>query len=335
MSRHHLTHKADLFVPPMDELCSALRDGLNESFEEVDVCVAPCPDLRPLGWKAAGLGGRADYVECGTVLGSMFNPARQRDVYTLPSVSRCIGRSDGFVVGSGAGSTAEFRVNAEWVGNAVLREGRVAESGSRVAYVTDMNTLPEPYAVRAADERGELGCIGNLLFTEGAAETDVVAVRARVRRASRNWSEDPHEQEFIRVMRTALNKRWPAAEQQVALGGVMAVIRGRTVTHVMPPYFPPAGAKPGKKFPDMKGWSEVFYYSDNELMGATTFLNHQGTWQPPGAAWRLDHTHFFTQDGKEAGHYHYDVDPEHIEYVAFLVPCETINKVDLRGFSRM
>ena len=35
---------------------------------------------------------------------------------------------------------------------------------------------------------------------------------------------------------------------------------------------------------------------------------------------RLEHTHFFSQDFNEGGHYHCDVTPDEIEYVAYIVP---------------
>ena len=316
-------------MPPTDEVCGVFKEALARNYKECDVRAVACPDLRDFGLAAAGLGGEAHYAECGTIHNAMFNPDRQHDVYTLGEVSTIMGRPDSFVVGSGAGSTAEFGVNSEWTGNAILQNSEVTTNLSRVAYVTDMNQLPKPYTVRMADNRGQVGCIGNLLFTEGKPAEEVIQVSARFRRAERNWSEDPHDQEFIRILRTALAEKYPQMTKHVVYGGVVLVLKGRTVTHVMPPYFPPAGAKPGKSFPDMGGWAECFYYSDNKLVGATTLMNHQGAGLPKEhGQYRLDHTHFFTQDNKEAGHYHYDVSPEEIEYVAFLVPAKTVTKVD-------
>eukprot|EP01064_Diplonema_japonicum_P032556 TRINITY_DN6151_c8_g1_i1.p1 TRINITY_DN6151_c8_g1~~TRINITY_DN6151_c8_g1_i1.p1 ORF type:complete len:353 (+),score=35.03 TRINITY_DN6151_c8_g1_i1:55-1059(+) len=331
--KHERIFSSSTFVPSKDDLCEVFKEALKENFNEVECKVAACPDLRRFGLAAEGLGGEVDYAECGTILGSMFNPGKQHDVFNLPETAKCFGRENAFVIGAGAGSTDEFRVNSEWTGNAILEDSRVSVNNSRVAYITDMTKLPETVTVKTADRKGEFGCIGNLLFTAGT-QGDVVQIRARVRKSEKNWSADPHEQEFIRILRTAMAKKWPEPHQQVVVGGVMMVVKGNTVTHVMPPYFPPSGAKPGKSFPDMGGWSERFFLSKSQLVACTTMLNHQGN-KPDNFQWRLDHTHFYTQDGKEAGHYHYDVDPEVVEYVAFLVPASRCHKIDLLGFSKL
>eukprot|EP01059_Diplonema_ambulator_P014940 TRINITY_DN25979_c0_g1_i1.p1 TRINITY_DN25979_c0_g1~~TRINITY_DN25979_c0_g1_i1.p1 ORF type:complete len:354 (+),score=54.45 TRINITY_DN25979_c0_g1_i1:57-1064(+) len=326
---HDLVHSGNCYVPPMNELASVLRSALEDNFGYVECSAGPCPDLRQFGLVASGLGGKAEYVECGTILGSMFQPAKQRDVFTIPETGKAFGRSDAFVIGSAAGSVSECGVNSEWTGNALLKSSKVVANQSKVAYISNMAKLPETVEVRTSDEKGEFGCIGNLLFTSGEAGSEVIRVKVTRRKAEKNWSEDPHDQELIRIMRTALDKAYPGVSEHVCLGGVMVVVKGKTVTHVMPPYFPPPGSKPGKSFPDMNGWSERFFYSTNKLIAATTFMNHQGTGLPDGLKWRLDHTHFYTQDGKEAGHYHYDVTPDIIAYEAYLVPASMAHKIEL------
>ena len=334
MSRHECVFSDDLFVPSKEILAKTFEDALSGNYQEVSCKVVECPDLRKYGLVKEGLGGFAEYAECGTVLGSMFTPSKQRDVYTLGETMKTFGRKNAFVVGSGAGSCDEWVINSEWTGNAYLENGTMKENGSRAAFVTDMNQLPEKFTVRKANMRGEFGTIGNLLHTDGT-KGEVIEVRARVRRSDKNWSEDPHDQEFIRIMRTALAKKFPAASQQIVVGGVMLVVKGKVVTHIMPPHFPPPGSKPGKSWPDMKGWGERFFVSEKQIVGCTTFLNNQGKGLPNGAVWRPDHTHFFSRDGTEAGHYHHDVSPDIIEYVAYLVPASRIHKVELKGFSKL
>ncbi|KAJ9463894.1 hypothetical protein DIPPA_03264 [Diplonema papillatum] len=334
MTKHQRCHTAELTVPSKAELAKLFEDALKENYAEVQCTVGPCPDLRKHGLVCEGLGGKVEYADCGTVLKSMFNPDKQLDVFTVPATGETFGRKDAFVIGSGAGSTDEFVVNSEWCGNLVMKDGVVQENGSYASFVTDMSVLPEARAVRKCNKRGEFGTIGNVLFTDGTPG-DVIIAKARVRRVDKNWSEDPHDQEFIRILRTAINKQWPDAKDHVLIGGVMVVVKGKTLTHVMPPYFPPPGSKPGKSWPDMNGWSERYFVSNKQLIGCTTFLNHQGAGLPDDLKWRPDHTHFFTQDESECGHYHHDLDPDVIEYVAYLVPAAKAHKVELVSASKL
>eukprot|EP01062_Namystynia_karyoxenos_P079941 TRINITY_DN8531_c0_g1_i1.p2 TRINITY_DN8531_c0_g1~~TRINITY_DN8531_c0_g1_i1.p2 ORF type:complete len:371 (+),score=139.73 TRINITY_DN8531_c0_g1_i1:84-1196(+) len=333
VGKPEVRHTATLKAPELEELISAWREPLEANYEEVSCQVVKCPDLTELGLAAPGLGGQADILDCGTVLCSMFNPEKQGDVFDLADCMKAVGRTDGFCVGSGAGSLKECGCNSEWACNCFFSGGEV-HNHSYNAWVSDMSRLPEVRTVAKAKST-EFGCIGNVLLTSGEAAGDVVEVRARVRRADKNWSEDPHDQEFVRILRKATEARWPGASDQVAVGGVVFVNAGRTVTHVMPPYFPPEGAKPGKSWPDMKGWGERFFVSEKQLVGLTTFLNHSGEGLPKGLQWRPDHTHFFSRDGSEAGHYHYDIQPEVIEYVAYLVPATRLHKLELGATQKL
>uniref|UniRef100_A0A7S4DMT5 DUF1907 domain-containing protein n=1 Tax=Lotharella globosa TaxID=91324 RepID=A0A7S4DMT5_9EUKA len=77
--------------------------------------------------------------------------------------------------------------------------------------------------------------------------------------------------------------------------------------------------------------SQVQDYLKMFTMGpALTCATVMTTRQPAGAEKkvRLEHTHLFNSAGTEGGHYHGDVTPQDIDYVAYLVPCEALLLVD-------
>lgn len=261
---HVCTFQGDLFRPTLFKLGEVVERALSGHFKDVSCNVVECPDLRDFGLAREGLGGDPTYVECGGVHQSMFNPVRQRDVYTLAKVAGAVGVEDAFVLGAGAASATECSCCAELTVNAELKAGKITNK-SKIARISDMNVLPETREITTGDARGQVGCICNLFYSSGGAGR-VLEARARVRNPDAATSRDPHDQEFIRLVRLALAKEWPQKEKHVVLGGVLLVNKGKTLTHVMPPYFPPAGATPGKSFPDMKGWGERFFVFFRRLL---------------------------------------------------------------------
>lgn len=261
---HVCTFQGDLFRPTLFKLGEVVERALSGHFKDVSCNVVECPDLCEFGLAREGLGGDPTYVECGGVYQSMFNPARQRDVYTLAKVAGAVGVEDAFVLGAGAASATECSCCAELTVNAELKAGKITNK-SKIARISDMNVLPETREITTGDARGQVGCICNLFYSSGGAGR-VLEARARVRNPDAATSRDPHDQEFIRLVRLALAKEWPQKEKHIVLGGVLLVNKGKTLTHVMPPYFPPAGATPGKSFPDMKGWGERFFVPFQRLL---------------------------------------------------------------------
>jgi len=43
---------------------------------------------------------------------------------------------------------------------------------------------------------------------------------------------------------------------------------------------------------------------------------------------RLEHTHFWSLDGSQGGHYHTDIHPDNVQYEAFLTPAQWVYRVD-------
>lgn len=320
-----------LHKPSLEEISDIFGAALGKHFKHVRVEPCECPDLRSLGVAAPGLGGECDIVDCGTIVGSMFNPRKQRDVFDVAGTLKITGRQGPMlVIGAAGGAVSENENrNAEWTGNLYVDQDQCVHNHSLNTRITAMDLLPAKFKACRCNGCSEasIGCIGQLMATAGTAGR-VVRVQVQARRADQNWSEDPHDQEIVRIMRKALEAAFPEPHQQVYMGGILVVEKGKVVTHVMPPFFPPPGAKPGKPWPDMKGWSECFFVSEKRLVCPTTFVNHQGEGLPNGLVWRPDHTHFWSDDFEEGGHYHHDVDPEAISYTAYLVPADRCHKVE-------
>lgn len=77
--------------------------------------------------------------------------------------------------------------------------------------------------------------------------------------------------------------------------------------------------------PEVGEWLKFF-----EMGPDLTCLSTMITGDPSGGEMnlRVDHTHFFSGDGKVGGHYHTDLTPSHIKYVGYFCPATTISRVD-------
>jgi len=173
-----------------------------------------------------------------------------------------------------------------------------------------------------------MGFLANVMACRGY-QGDVVEVRASVRKSS-SACESLTERIRLGVARAydAPDKDGgsggapdKASRGPVGLGGVFKVTKGKVKVHVM-------ADTAGRVFTHS---SQVQDYLKMFTMGpALTCATVMTTRQPAGAEKkvRLEHTHLFNSAGTEGGHYHGDVTPQDIDYVAYLVPCEALLLVD-------
>ena len=119
-------------------------------------------------------------------------------------------------------------------------------------------------------------------------------------------------------------------DREVAMGGVFVVLQGRVRAHVSP---------------DFECIPFPYYDEDRNVVTRPDFLQfYDGmgpdlfcmsvlwTGDPTGGALNLrptgEHTHFFNTAGRaEAGHYHFDVDPESIHCRGYFQLAERVVRV--------
>ena len=306
--------QADLWVPPMGEIAEATRAGLETNYQEVDVSIASCADLRDLGCASPGLRGRPFLVEIGGEP-LVHNPSyRDEASFDLPEIMGACGRPRGNILGAGfpslvatGGKCGELIPCLQLAGRNLSKIARV---GAR------KQCLVEDYPSMLH------GGLGNL-YVSDSVPGDVIRVEVRVRTGE--------EASLSQAIRSALKPLVAGQEgREIGLGGVFSVLQGRVRAHISPDFecipFPYYDAEAEKVIrPDFL----EFY----EGMGpGLTCMSVLWTGDPTGGELNLrptgEHTHFFSVAGRqEAGHYHGDVTPDSIHCLGYFHPAGQVFRV--------
>ena len=306
-----------LYVPEFDDLCSKLSKALSEDYNESDVEVVECPDLREWNISQEGLGGRSLLTDHG---GEPFNhdtDYNQIVKFDIRKIAEALGFTDGAAHGSGACSSEV--IDGHWgelTFSANLKEKKNSSVSSRVDAATH-KCIVEKY------DSLMHGGICNLHFTDGLPGK-VIRIRAKGRVGK--------EKSLSQTLRRGLLD----FDKPVGLGGVFRVIKGNVKAHVQPDlcncpenYYSVSEMKCIKPF--------LQFYEGQTAMGPDLIcLSVLWSKDPTGGAMHLrpsgEHTHFFSlSDKKEAGHYHGDdssFEPhEEIEYEGYFVCAENIARI--------
>lgn len=306
--------EAKFWLPALEEAADIVRMGLASNYREVEVSVGPCPDLQALGCAFSGLNGHPFLIEIG---GEPYvhNPNhRAEGDFDLREIMQICGRPSGKILGAGfpslsvtGGKCGELMPCLDMADRNLSRLARVG--AERECIVEDYRSLRH-------------GGLGNLYVSDGLPG-DVIHVEARCRFGS--------EASLTQSIRTALSA-WVAESdgRDVAMGGVFSVLDGRVRAHVSP---------------DFECIPFPYYDEEREEVVRPDFLQfYDGmgpdlmcmavlwTGDPTGGALHLrptgEHTHFFSPCGRaEAGHYHYDVDPEAIHYRGYFQLAERVVRI--------
>eukprot|EP00731_Ephydatia_muelleri_P036693 Em0306g1a len=151
----------------------------------------------------------------------------------------------------------------------------------------------------------ETGLLANVLASEGKPGK-VLEIRAKHRTGHDN---------FVTCMRKALKDRYGTVP--VGLGGVFQILSGKANLHVMPEF----SCTPLNSDEDVNNWLR-FYDVAAPLTCLSVFVSHD-----PGLDLRVEHTHCFSDHGC-GGHYHYDVTPQEVEYLAYYTLAEKLYRID-------
>jgi len=150
----------------------------------------------------------------------------------------------------------------------------------------------------------EIGGLGNFLLCKGE-QSKVFHAKASLRKGPLN---------FVSCLRKALEADFSDA---IGLAGVFALRKGDIKAHIMPDF---AGHDLLNQ-QQIDGWLRWF-----DMHSPLTCVSVFVTKDKQSLGLRLEHTHFWS-DHNEAGHYHYDITPETVEYEGYYVPCQTVFRV--------
>ena len=301
-------------IPPLEKVAESLNIGLKENYKEVTVKVVDCPNLKNWGCPAEGISGNEKIIDVGGEP-YMHDPEFIGTEFNYEEISKKIGSEKSYALG--AGSSAMSCMDGH-CGELTINENLItSESKSLVARVgKNKECIVEKYLER------KHGGLSNIYFSDGRAGK-VIQLKIKVRIGKQG--------SLSQSMRSALIKHMPIKNNKhVALGGVFRVLKGKIKSHVQPDYkdikveyYDP------KQMKCIKDFLQFYQPVGSELQCYTVLW----TGDPSGGNLNLresgEHTHFHSYNhNKDAGHYHFDVTPNEIEYEGYFNMPKEVYRVN-------
>ncbi|TKA22414.1 hypothetical protein B0A50_07920 [Salinomyces thailandicus] len=312
-----------LSPPPLDELAKVLQRALEANYESASADVTTCPDLTqaPFHLASPGLSGDESAADIGGQAHLAPRPLLEKR-YSLLECAKIMNMSEqrGMLIGAGAAPFHVIGQNAELAPNLSWQDD--FENIKNLTHVTKVvERQPSDEAQVRCEKLDSTECALMMnLFGSSGATGPVLKITARARKGD--------EKSFSEFLRVALQREY-GDEHQISLGGVFVMKRGNAVFHVMPD-FPPEEQLP---FKDREAVSDWLTFHDFVAPMVCLTVFHSA--DPEGLGLRMEHTHCFSSDKNQGGHYHYDVSPGQdgtegeIEYEAYLNTAKVLYRIDM------
>lgn len=332
------TEKFEPHVPSLPELVSVLGEGLKSYFAEVKVELVDCPDFREKPYKLAinGLHGQPIIADVGggkcrskvsvnwlfsntncliLQVHNLIPHVNLESKFDLSMVVKAVyGSNDehypAVAFGPGGGSFSSLGMCCEFMGSAKYEHDsngvQMVSCACRYVYVDDdgKGQLRE----QVNDDR--FGLMGNFYLSQNKVGK-VLKIHTKKRIAKENYTQA--------VRAVLLSKYGP--EKPVSMGGVFLINSGNAKLHIMPKYWP---KEPSTDESVNNEWLKYYNITKHPLVCLSVFHSHD-----PGFNLRMEHTHCFNLDTQdEAGHYHYDITPDIVEYEGYFNVAEMVYRLN-------
>lgn len=159
-------------------------------------------------------------------------------------------------------------------------------------------------------DHDRFGLMGNFYMSQNKPGK-VLKVHVRKRVGKENFTE---------AIRTVLLSEY-GSEKPISIGGVFLINSGVAKLHIMPKHWP---EEPSTNESVNNQWLKYYNISKHPLVCLSVFHSFD-----PGYDLRMEHTHCYNLDTEEeAGHYHYDVSPETIEYEGYFNVAQRVYRLN-------
>ena len=298
----------------LDKISKALQNGLLNNYKAVEVSVVECPNLRDWDCPSEGISGNQKIIDVGGEP-YMHDPKFIGTEFDYEEISKMIGSEKSYALGAGSGAMSCLDGHC---GELVINENLItSESKSIIARVgKNKECIAEKYTAR------KHGGLGNVFYTDGV-RGKVIKIKIKGRSGEQG--------SLPQAMRKALSDNLQIKENEhIALAGVFRILNGKIKSHVQPDY---ADIKheyyDPKQMKCVKDFLEFYEPVGPELQGYSVLW----TGDPTGGDLNLresgEHTHFHSYIKENiAGHYHFDVTPEEIEYEGYFNTAEEVHRVN-------
>ncbi|MDC1236311.1 DUF1907 domain-containing protein [Pelagibacteraceae bacterium] len=306
--------KADFKEISLDKISEALQSGLIKNYHQVEVSVQNCPNLKEWGCPAEGISGNERIIDVGGEP-YMHDPKHLGAEFDYEEISKKIGSGKSYALGAGSGAMSCLDGHC---GELVINENLItSESKSIIARVgTNKECIAEKYTAR------KHGGLGNVFYTDGV-KGKVIKIKIKGRSGDQG--------SLPQAMRKALTDNLPIKDNEhIALAGIFRILKGQIKSHVQPDY---ADIKheyyDAKQMKCVKDFLQFYEPVGPELQGYSVLW----TGDPTGGNLDLresgEHTHFHSYTEKNvAGHYHFDVTPNDIEYEGYFNIAKEVHRVN-------
>ncbi|MDC0539414.1 DUF1907 domain-containing protein [Candidatus Pelagibacter sp.] len=306
--------KADFKEISLDKISEALQTGLIKNYHQVEVSVQDCPNLKEWGCPAEGISGNERIIDVGGEP-YMHDPKHLGAEFDYEEISKKIGSEKSYALGAGSGAMSCLDGHC---GELVINENLItSESKSIIARVgTNKECIAEKYTAR------KHGGLGNVYYTDGV-KGKVIKIKIKGRSGDQG--------SLPQAMRKALTDNLPIKDNEhIALAGIFRILKGQIKSHVQPDY---ADIKheyyDAKQMKCVKDFLQFYEPVGPELQGYSVLW----TGDPTGGNLDLresgEHTHFHSYTKENvAGHYHFDVTPNDIEYEGYFNIAKEVHRVN-------
>ena len=298
----------------LKEISNSLEKGLSKNYDSVKAEVIDCPNLRNWDCPSEGMSGNQRIIDVGGEP-YMHDPKYLGTEFDYAEISKMIGSEKSYALGAGSGAMSCLDGHC---GELVINENLITkENKSLIARVgKDKECIVEDYTA------SKHGGLGNIYYSDGVKGK---VIYLNIKKRTGNQGSLPQS------IRTSLSDNLKIGyKNHIALAGVFRVLSGKIRSHVQPDYkdikheyYDPQLMKCTKDFLQ-------FYEPVGPKLQCYTVL---WTGDPTGGELNLresgEHTHFHSYEHKnDAGHYHFDVSPDEIEYEGYFNIVQEVHRVN-------
>lgn len=315
-----MTIKLQLSPPSLEDVAQTLAKALPLNYATSSATVVECPDLRqaPFNVACQGLSGAETAADIGGQA-NLFPKPRTNKTYSLIDCAKVMELSPekGAIIGAGAGPFHIHGTNSELAPHISWENGfdNVTNLTRAAQLSKEGSVLP---VCCPPSGTTDFGLMMNLFGSDGLPGP-VIKITARGRRGDVS--------SFTEFIRRSLAKAYGEG-RQVSLGGVFLMRSGKAKYHVMPPFS--SLGPPPVRFDNQEHLDSWLSY--HNFSGPMVCLSVLHSADPEKIGVRLEHTHCFSNEREEGGHYHYDLqdspDDEEVDYEAYFNTIKTFYQID-------
>ncbi len=300
--------------PSLQAVAEALEKGLRANYQEAKVEIVDCPNLKKWDCPSEGISGNERIIDVGGEP-YMHDKKYIGAEFDYEEISKKIGSEKSCALGAASGAMSCLEGHC---GELVINENLITnDSRSIIAQVgKNKECTAKKYTAR------KHGGLGNIFFSDG--KIGKVIKLSLKKRIGKQGS-------LPQAIRGSLLENVDIKKNgHIALGGVFRILNGGIKSHVQPDYedikheyYDPKLMKCTKDFlqfyqpvgPNLQCYSVLW---TGDPTGGDLDLRESG-----------EHTHFHSYENENyAGHYHFDVTPDEIEYVCYFNVAHEVFRVN-------